>query len=68
MVQVHSAELESMKGLIAQKDEESSAMQAQIDSLQRQVADRSAQVSGLTMNQKTAQQNPNIAVQVLLHA
>ena len=68
MVQGHSAELHSMKDLIAQKDKESSGRQGHLESLQKQLADRSSQVSSLTMDLKTARQTPNIAVQVLLHA
>ena len=68
MVQGISAELQRMKNLAAQKEEESSAWQAQVDSLQKQLAGRSSQVSSLTMNPKTAKQSNNIAVQVLLHA
>ena len=63
-----SVELQRRKDVIAQKDEESSAWQAQVESLQKQVADRSSRVSSLTMELKTARQDPNIAVQVLLHA
>ena len=68
MVQGISAELQRMKNLAAQKEEESSAWQAQVDSLQKQLAGRSSQVSSLTMNPKTAKQSNNIAVQVLLQA
>ena len=68
MVQGISAELQRMKDLAAQKEEESSAWQAQVESLQKQLAGRSSQVSSLTMNPKTAKQSNNIAVQVLLHA
>ena len=66
VVQVHSAELESLKGSIAQKDKESSVMQAQMERLQNQLADRSSHVSSL--NLKTAQQSNNIVVKVLLQA
>ena len=68
MVQGHSAELQGMKDLIAQKDKESSGRQGHVDSLQKQLADRSSQVSSLTMDLQTARETPNIAVQVLLHA
>ncbi len=68
MVQGLSVELQRMKDVIAQKEEESSAWQGQVESLQKQVADRSSRVSSLTMDLKTARQDPNIAVQVLLHA
>jgi hypothetical protein len=59
VVQGISAELQRMKDLAAQKEEESSAWQAQVESLQKQLGD---------MNLKTAKHSNNIAVQVLLHA
>lgn len=68
VVQVHSAQLESMQELTAQTNKESSARQGQMESLQKQLADMSSQVSSLTVDLKTARQTPNIAVQVLLHA
>ncbi len=57
-----------MKDLIAQKDKETIARQEHMDSLQKQLADTSTQVSNLTMDLKTARQTPNNAVQVLLQA
>ncbi len=66
MVQGHTAELQSMKDLIVKKDKESSARQGHTDSLQKQLAEASTQVSSLTMDLKTAQQSNNKAVQVLL--
>jgi predicted nucleic acid-binding Zn-ribbon protein len=68
VVQGLSVELQRMKDVIAQKEEESIGWQGQVERLQKQVADRSSRVSSLTMDLKTARQDPNIAVQVLLHA
>jgi len=48
VVQGISAELQRMKDLAAQKEEESSAWQAQVESLQKQLAGRSSQVSSPT--------------------
>ncbi|KAL0020049.1 hypothetical protein WJX77_009271 [Trebouxia sp. C0004] len=53
----HSAELQRMKVLIAQKDKESSARQGHMESLQKQLADTSSQVLSLT------RQRHNSAVQ-----
>ena len=68
MVQGHSAELQKMQGLVANKDKESSARQERLDSLQKQLADTSSHVSSLTMELEIARQTLKIAGQVLLQA
>ncbi len=55
-----------MKDVIAKKDKESSARQGHLDSLQKQLAEASTQVSSLTSNLEATQQSHHNAVQVLL--
>ncbi|KAL0042881.1 hypothetical protein WJX79_002266 [Trebouxia sp. C0005] len=62
-VQGHSAELQKMQGLVANKDKESSARQERLDSLQKQLADTSSHVSSLTMELEIARQTLKIAGQ-----
>ncbi|DBA69226.1 TPA: hypothetical protein ACH3X2_012973 [Trebouxia sp. C0005] len=62
-VQGHSAELQKMQGLVANKDKESSARQERLDSLQKQLADISSHVSSLTMELEIARQTLKIAGQ-----
>ncbi len=66
MVQGHSAEVQQLKDVVTKQDKEAVSMQEDVDSLQKQLAEASAQVSSLTLKLETSQQSNNNAVQVVL--
>ncbi len=66
MLQGHSAEVQHLKDLIAQKHKDFSAGQGHLDSLKKQLAEASALVSSLTSDLGASQQSHHNAFQVLL--
>jgi len=66
VVQGHSAEVQQLKDVVTKQDKEAVSMQEDVDSLQKQLAEASAQVSSLTLKLETSQQSNNNAVQVVL--
>ena len=66
MVQGYSAEVQQLKDVVTKQDKKAVSRQEVVDSLQKQLAEASAQVSSLTSNLGASQQSHNNAVQVLL--
>ena len=66
MVQGHSAKVQQLKDVVTKQDKEAVSTQEDVDSLQKQLAEASAQVSSLTLKLETSQQSNNNAVQVVL--
>ena len=65
VLQGHSAEVQQLKDVVTKQDKEAVTRQGLADSLQKQLAEASSQVSSLTMNLEATQSHHN-AVQVLL--
>ena len=66
MVQGHSAKVQQLKDVVTKQDKEAVSTQEDVDSLQKQLAEASAQVSSLTLKLETSQQSNDNAVQVVL--
>ncbi len=66
MVQGYNAEVQQLKDVVTQQGKEAVSRQENVDSLQKQLAEASAQVSSLTSKLEASQQSHNNAVQVVL--
>ena len=66
MVQGYSAEVQQLKDVVTKQDKKAVSTQEDVDSLQKQLAEASAQVSSLTLKLETSQQSNDNAVQVVL--
>ncbi len=66
MVQGYNAEVQQLKDMVTQQGKEAVSRQEDVDSLQKQLAVASAQVSSLTSKLEASQQSHNNAVQVVL--
>jgi len=66
VVQGYNAEVQQLKDVVTQQGKEAVSRQENVDSLQKQLAEASAQVSSLTSKLEASQQSHNNAVQVVL--
>jgi uncharacterized coiled-coil protein SlyX len=66
VVQGYNAEVQQLKDMVTQQGKEAVSRQEDVDSLQKQLAVASAQVSSLTSKLEASQQSHNNAVQVVL--